>query len=67
MGEEALVERMRRRGGLVNTPTRALTGRPTGFPAPTGPLGITMRMYAPRPPALDRTWDPAPVRAVANP
>ena len=32
MGEEALVERMRRRGGLVNTPTRALTGRPTGSP-----------------------------------
>ena len=37
------------------------------LPAPTGPLGITMRMYAPRPPALDRTWNPPPVRAVANP
>jgi hypothetical protein len=37
------------------------------LPAPTGPLGVTMRMYAPRPSALDRTWNPPLVRAVANP
>ncbi|MFH9723658.1 hypothetical protein ACH4M4_11910 [Streptomyces sp. NPDC017254] len=27
-----------------------------------GPLGITMRLYAPSPQALDGTWNPPPVR-----
>lgn len=31
------------------------------LPAPTGPLGITMRLYAPRPEALNGTWMPPPV------
>jgi len=31
------------------------------LPAPTGPLGITMRLYAPRPEALNGTWAPPPV------
>jgi hypothetical protein len=31
------------------------------LPAPTGPLGITMRLYAPRPEVLDGTWSPPPV------
>ena len=32
------------------------------LPAPPGPLGITMRLYAPRPEALDGTWSPPPAR-----
>jgi hypothetical protein len=32
------------------------------LPAPTGPLGITMRLYAPRQEVLDGTWAPPPVR-----
>ena len=32
------------------------------LPAPEGPLGITMRLYAPEPEALDGTWTPPPVR-----
>jgi len=32
------------------------------LPAPSGPLGITMRIYAPRPEALDGRWNPPPVR-----
>ena len=32
------------------------------LPAPQGPLGITMRLYAPRPEALDGRWNPPPVR-----
>lgn len=36
--------------------------QPNWLPAPAGPLGITMRLYAPRPEALDRTWNPPPVR-----
>jgi len=32
------------------------------LPAPEGPLGITMRLYAPRPEALDGRWNPPPVR-----
>jgi len=32
------------------------------LPAPPGPLGITMRIYAPRPKALDGRWNPPPVR-----
>jgi hypothetical protein len=31
------------------------------LPAPTGPLGITMRLYAPKPEALDGRWTPPPV------
>lgn len=31
------------------------------LPAPTGRLGITMRLYAPRPEALNGTWMPPPV------
>jgi hypothetical protein len=34
------------------------------LPAPRGPLGITMRLYAPQPSVLDRTWNPPPVRSV---
>jgi hypothetical protein len=32
------------------------------LPAPLGPLGITMRLYAPRPEALDGRWNPPPLR-----
>ena len=32
------------------------------LPAPRGPLGVTMRLYAPQRPALDGTWAPPPVR-----
>ena len=35
------------------------------LPAPNGPLGITMRLYAPRPEALDGRWTPPPVRKAA--
>ncbi|MFB7470034.1 DUF1254 domain-containing protein [Kitasatospora sp. NPDC056184] len=31
------------------------------LPAPSGPLGITMRLYAPKPEALDGTWNPPAV------
>lgn len=34
------------------------------LPAPAGPLGITMRIYAPRPEALDGRWNPPPIRRV---
>ncbi|WP_280231799.1 DUF1254 domain-containing protein [Nocardia cyriacigeorgica] len=34
------------------------------LPAPLGPLGITLRLYAPHIAALDRTWTPPPVRKV---
>jgi hypothetical protein len=34
------------------------------LPAPLGPLGITMRLYAPQPPVLDGTWNPPPVRRI---
>jgi hypothetical protein len=37
---------------------------PNWLPAPTGQLGITMRLYAPRPEALDGRWAPPPVRRV---
>ncbi|MFI1092723.1 DUF1254 domain-containing protein [Streptomyces sp. NPDC020917] len=36
--------------------------RPNWLPAPTGRLGITMRLYAPRPRALDGRWTPPVVR-----
>ena len=32
------------------------------LPAPRGPLGVTMRLYAPRPAALDGRWSPPPAR-----
>ena len=31
------------------------------LPAPTGPVGITMRLYAPRPEVLDGRWAPPAV------
>jgi hypothetical protein len=31
------------------------------LPAPTGPLGVTMRLYAPAPEALDGRWNPPPI------
>jgi hypothetical protein len=31
------------------------------LPAPTGPLGVTMRLYAPRPEILDLRWTPPPL------
>jgi hypothetical protein len=34
------------------------------LPAPRGPLGVTMRLYAPKPEALDGTWNPPPVKRV---
>ena len=37
---------------------------PNWLPAPLGPLGVTMRLYAPRPEALDGRWNPPPVRRV---
>jgi hypothetical protein len=36
------------------------------LPAPVGPLGITMRLYAPRPEILDGRWTPPPVRKAAH-
>lgn len=35
------------------------------LPAPQGPLGITMRLYAPRPRVLDGRWGPPPIREIA--
>jgi hypothetical protein len=35
------------------------------LPAPRGPLGVTMRLYAPRPEALDGRWSPPPVHRVS--
>ena len=34
------------------------------LPAPKGPLGVTMRLYAPKPQVLDGVWSPPPVRKV---
>jgi hypothetical protein len=36
--------------------------RPNWLPAPKGPLGITMRLYAPKREALNGSWSPPPVR-----
>jgi hypothetical protein len=35
------------------------------LPAPAGPLGVTMRLYAPRPEALNGTWAPPPLDKAA--
>jgi hypothetical protein len=35
------------------------------LPCPTGPLGMTMRLYAPKAEALDGTWNPPPVKRVS--
>jgi len=35
---------------------------PNWLPAPPGPLGITMRLYGPRPEILDGRWDPPPLQ-----
>lgn len=32
------------------------------LPAPRGPLGVTMRLYAPAPEALDGRWNPPPIK-----
>jgi hypothetical protein len=32
------------------------------LPAPKGPLGVTMRLYGPKPEGLDGRWDPPPVK-----
>jgi hypothetical protein len=34
---------------------------PNWLPAPLGPLGVTMRLYAPEPEALDGRWNPPPI------
>jgi hypothetical protein len=34
------------------------------LPAPRGPLGVTMRLYAPMPEALDGRWAPPPTKRV---
>jgi len=34
------------------------------LPAPLGPLGVTMRLYAPRPEILDGRWDPPPLKRI---
>jgi hypothetical protein len=34
------------------------------LPAPRGPLGVTMRLYAPAPQALDGRWNPPPITRV---
>ncbi|MET9436635.1 DUF1254 domain-containing protein [Streptomyces sp. NPDC006551] len=40
-------------------------GKETNWlPTPTGPLGVTMRLYAPKPEAMDGRWNPPPVRKV---
>lgn len=31
------------------------------LPAPSGPIGVTMRLYSPRPDVLDRGWAPPPL------
>jgi hypothetical protein len=40
--------------------------RPNWLPAPAGRLGVTLRLYAPRPEALDGRWIPPVVRKTAK-
>ena len=41
------------------------SGRESNWlPAPRGPLGVTMRLYAPMPEALDGTWNPPAIARV---
>lgn len=35
------------------------------LPGPRGPLGVTLRIYGPRPEALDGSWAPPPLRPAA--
>ena len=37
---------------------------PNWLPAPPGPLGVTMRLYGPRPEILDGRWDPPPLQRI---
>jgi len=37
--------------------------RANWLPAPTGPFNLSLRLYAPRPQAVDGRWTPPPVRA----
>jgi hypothetical protein len=34
------------------------------LPSPTGPIGVTMRLYAPKDSVLDGSWSPPPVKKV---
>ncbi|HJS92967.1 MAG TPA: DUF1254 domain-containing protein [Solirubrobacteraceae bacterium] len=36
------------------------------LPAPRGPLGVTMRLYAPKPEALDGRWVPPPIKRTSR-
>ena len=36
------------------------------LPSPKGPLGVTMRLYAPKPPALDGRWAPPAIRRISG-
>jgi hypothetical protein len=36
------------------------------LPTPRGPLGVTLRLYAPRPEALDGRWNPPPIRCTTR-
>jgi hypothetical protein len=38
---------------------------PNWLPTPEGPLGVTMRLYAPRPQILDGTWAPPAVQRMS--
>jgi hypothetical protein len=40
--------------------------RANWLPSPAGPLGLTLRLYAPRPEALDGRWTPPAVRRVGD-
>jgi hypothetical protein len=48
---------------IVLARTRPGAGRDTNWlPAPSGPLGVTMRLYAPHADVLTGAWEPPPVR-----